>query len=75
MPSGDVALVQDAPNGNITTDQFNAALKQTALGQGITKVPKPTDPQYATLRDAAMSNLITAALGGGRGRGARDHRL
>ncbi len=59
VPSGDVALVQDAPDGNITTDQFNAALKQTALGQGITKVPKPTDPQYATLRDAALSNLIT----------------
>jgi foldase protein PrsA len=59
VPSGDVALVQDAPDGNISTDQFNAALKQTALGQGITKVPKPSDPQYATLRDAALSNLIT----------------
>ena len=59
VPSGNVALVQDAPNSDITTDEFNAALKQTALGQGITKVPKPSDPQYATLKDAAMSNLIT----------------
>ena len=59
VPSGNVALVQDAPNSDITTDEFNLALKQTALGQGITKVPKPSDPQYATLRDAAMSNLIT----------------
>jgi parvulin-like peptidyl-prolyl isomerase len=59
IPSGDIALVQDAPDGNISTEDFNAALKQTALGQGITKVPKPSDPQYATLRDAAMSNLIT----------------
>ena len=59
VPSGNVALVQDAPNSDITTDEFNLALKQTALGQGITKVPKPSDPQYATLKDAAMSNLIT----------------
>lgn len=59
VPSGDVALVQDAPDGNISQSDFNAALQQTALGQGITKVPKPSDPQYATLRDAAMSNLIT----------------
>ncbi len=59
VPSGDVALVQGAPDGNISTEEFNAALKQTALGQGITKVPKPSDPQYATLRDAALSNMIT----------------
>jgi len=59
VPSGNVALVQNAPNGDITMSEFNSALQQTALGQGITKVPKPSDPQYATLRDAAMSNLIT----------------
>jgi parvulin-like peptidyl-prolyl isomerase len=59
VPSGDVALVQDAPDGSISTADFNTALEQTALGQGITKVPKPSDPQYATLHDAAMSNLIT----------------
>ena len=40
VPSGNVALVQDAPNSDITTDEFNLALKQTALGQGITKVPE-----------------------------------
>jgi foldase protein PrsA len=59
VPSGDVALVQDAPDGEISVDDFNNALKQTALSQGVTQVPKPTDPQYATLRDAAMGNLIT----------------
>jgi foldase protein PrsA len=60
VPSGDVALVQDAPDGSISTADFQAALKQTALGQGVTQVPKPTDPQYATLRDATMSNLLTS---------------
>ena len=31
--------------------------------QGISKVPAPADPQYATLRDAAMSDLITRRAG------------
>jgi hypothetical protein len=60
VPSDDVALIQDAPDGNITMDDFNTALKQTALSQGINTPPKPTDPQYGTLRDATMQNLITA---------------
>jgi parvulin-like peptidyl-prolyl isomerase len=60
-PSADeVAVVEDAPDGHITVDQFNAALKQTALGQGLQQVPKPSDPQYATLKDAAMANVITS---------------
>jgi foldase protein PrsA len=60
VPSDDVAVVQDAPDGNITMDQFQSALKQTALRQGVTKVPAPSDPQYAAIRDAAMSDLLSA---------------
>jgi parvulin-like peptidyl-prolyl cis-trans isomerase-like protein/SurA-like protein len=60
-PSSDeVAVVEDAPDGHITVDQFNTALEQTALGQGLQQVPKTSDPQYATLRDTAMANLITS---------------
>ena len=60
-PSSDeVAVVEDAPDGHITVDQFNAALKQTALGQGLQQVPNPSDPQYATLKDTAMANLLTS---------------
>jgi parvulin-like peptidyl-prolyl isomerase len=59
VPSDEVAVVEDAPDGHISIDDFNTALKQTALGQGVTKVPSPDDPQYATLRDTTMSNLIT----------------
>jgi len=59
-PSPDeVAVVEDAPDGHITVDDFQTALKQTALGQGVTQVPKPSDPQYASLRDATMTNLLT----------------
>ena len=60
-PSSDeVAVIEDAPDGHVTTDQFNTALEQTALGQGLQEVPKPSDPQYATLKDTAMANLITS---------------
>jgi foldase protein PrsA len=58
--SGEVAVVQGAPDGHITVDQFNAGLKQTSLAQGLQQVPKTTDPQYATLRDTTMANLITS---------------
>ena len=60
-PSSDeVAVVEDAPDGHITVDQFNAALEQTALGQGLQKVPDSSDPQYATLKDTAIANLLTS---------------
>jgi foldase protein PrsA len=60
-PSSDeVAVVEDAPDGHVTVDQFNNALEQTALGQGLQAVPKPSDPQYATLKDSAMANLLTS---------------
>jgi foldase protein PrsA len=60
VPSDDVAVVEDAPDEPISIDEFQAALKQTALSQQIAKVPSPDDPQYAALRDSAMSNLITS---------------
>jgi foldase protein PrsA len=56
----EVAVVEDAPDGHITTQDFQTALKQTALRQGIGKPPKPSDPQYASLRDATMSDLLTS---------------
>lgn len=58
VPSGDVAVVDDVPDGAITTDEFKKTLEQTAARQGIRKVPKPSDPQYPTLRDAAMSDAL-----------------
>ena len=58
--ASEVAVVDDAPDGHITVDQFNTALKQTALGQGLTKVPKTSDPNYTSLKDSAMANLLTS---------------
>src|SRR2546421_6385492 len=58
VPSGDVAVVQDAPDGHISTTEFQAALEQAAAGQGVKKVPAPSDPSYAALHDAAMSDVL-----------------
>jgi foldase protein PrsA len=58
VPSDDVAVV----NGNpITNDQFATAMKQAALQQGLPAAPNPGDPQYTTIRDAALNDLLDAA--------------
>ena len=59
VSSDEVAVVEDAPDGEVTTAEFERALEQTAALQGATKVPPPDDPQYATLRDSAMSDVLT----------------
>ncbi len=58
VPSGDVAVVDDVPDGGITTDEFQKTLEQTAARQGIKQVPKPSDPSYPTLRDSAMADAL-----------------
>jgi foldase protein PrsA len=58
-PSSDeIAVVEDAPEGTITKEDFDRALTQTAARQGIKQVPAPDDPQYQLLSDAAVSDLI-----------------
>ena len=56
--SGDVAVVEDAPDGHITTAEFQASLEQAAALQGAKKVPPPSNPQYTALRDSAMSDVL-----------------
>jgi foldase protein PrsA len=58
VPSDDVAVVEDAPNGHITKQEFDRALVQAAARQGVKKVPAPGDQGYDTLRDLAMSDVI-----------------
>jgi foldase protein PrsA len=58
VPSGAVAVVEDAPNGTISKADFDAALKQSAARQGLPKPPAPSNPQYPTLRDSAMSDVL-----------------
>jgi parvulin-like peptidyl-prolyl isomerase len=58
VSDGDVAVVEDAPDGTITQEDLETALVQTAASQNLPKVPPPDDPQYDALADAALSDLI-----------------
>ena len=60
-PSGDVVVtVEDAPGdaGEITKEEFDRALEQTAARAGINEVPKPGAPQYEELKQAAIGDLL-----------------
>jgi parvulin-like peptidyl-prolyl isomerase len=62
-PSGDeIALIEDAgPDGSdatITTEQFDRALTQTALRNGLKEVPATDDPQYEQVKQAAIDDQI-----------------
>jgi parvulin-like peptidyl-prolyl isomerase len=59
VPSGDVAVVDEAPGGPITQEEFDAALEQSAAAQGARGgVPAEDDPQYELLKEQALSDLI-----------------
>ena len=60
IPSGDVALVEEAPGdvGNISKEDFDRALVQTAAQSGEKEVPKPGSKKYEDLRDAALGSLL-----------------
>lgn len=60
VPSGSIALVEDAPGdiGDITQERFDHALEQAAAQAGVKKVPKPGDPQYDELKETALNGLF-----------------
>lgn len=60
VPEGAVAVVEDAPDGTITQDEFDQALTQTAAAQGLQEAPAPDDPQYQQFAEAATSDLLLA---------------
>ncbi len=63
VSSGDVAVIEDAPDdaGTITEDEFTRSLEQTAAQSGKKEVPKPGDPQYDELKEAALGSLLDSA--------------
>ncbi len=58
VPDGAIAVVEDAPNGTITKEEFDRALVQAAARQGLKDVPATDDPQYQLLADSAEGDLI-----------------
>lgn len=57
---GEVAVVEDAPDGAITQEEFDRALEQTAARQGLREVPAEDDPQFAGLQSAALADVTLA---------------
>jgi foldase protein PrsA len=62
VPSGDVALVQEAPGetGNISEAEFNRSLKRAAAQNKKKEVPKPGDPEYKEMMEAALGEQLDA---------------
>ena len=59
LPNDDaIAFVEDAPDGEITQEQFDAAIAQAAARQQIQEVPAPGTPQYDLLQETAMADLL-----------------
>lgn len=60
VPSGDVALVEDAPGdtGEISDAEFEHALLLASKQGGEKKVPKPGDPKYEELKKTALNALF-----------------
>src|SRR5262249_6076695 len=63
IPDGDVALIKDAPGeiGPISEAQFERGLKQAAAQNKKKEVPKPGDPEYKEMMEAALGNLLDSA--------------
>jgi hypothetical protein len=63
VPSGDVALVEDAPgdSGQISEAEFEKAFRRAALLAGEAKLPRPGSEGYAELTRSALSPLIHEA--------------
>lgn len=61
VPSGDVAVIEDAPDGTgeITEAEFDHALELTAASSEM-EVPKPGDPQYDEFKEGTLKSLIEA---------------
>ena len=59
LPEDDlVAFVDEAPDGEVTQEQFDAALEQAAARQQTQEVPPPGTPQYDALKETAMADLL-----------------
>ena len=60
VPSGDVAIVEDAPEGTgtISEEQLKHAIVIAAAGGSIKPVPKPGSEKYEELQEAALGEIF-----------------
>lgn len=62
VPSGAVAIVEDAPGdlGTVTEEEFQRALVQAAASSQVKPVPKPDDKKYDELKKTALGEIFDA---------------
>lgn len=60
VPSGDVAIVEDAPEGTgtISEEQLKHAIVIAAAAGSVKPVPKPGSKKYEELREAALGEIL-----------------
>jgi parvulin-like peptidyl-prolyl isomerase len=60
IPSGAIAIVEDAPGdtGEVTKAELEHALDQAAAQAQVKETPKPGDPQYEQLKEAALGAIF-----------------
>ena len=75
VPDDDVAVIDDdrinvtgvVEDGVISKESFDELLQQTATQQGLQEVPQPSDPQYGTLKEQALTAALDIAWIAGEG--------
>ena len=60
VPSGAVAVVDDVDDGEVSRDDYDRAMEQSAARLGLKEVPPPSDPQFEQLNDETMQGLLLA---------------
>ncbi|MGI9020529.1 MAG: peptidyl-prolyl cis-trans isomerase, partial [Solirubrobacterales bacterium] len=58
IPEGSVATVEEAPDGAITQEEFDANLRQAAFNLQLRELPPEDDPQFEQVSQSALSNSI-----------------
>ena len=58
VPGDDIALVQKAPDENITQEEYKTALEQASFNLNLKQPPPESDPQFEQVKQSAISNLI-----------------
>ncbi len=58
VPSGDVVLVEDVPDGTISEAEYKRAFVQQVAVGGLKKVPKEGSTKFEELRSATLGELL-----------------
>jgi foldase protein PrsA len=63
VPSGDIALVEDVPDGkgDISQEAYDRAFLQTWKRSGLQSAPKPDNAQFTEIKEAAINDLLDQA--------------